>query len=150
MTAKEYLLQVSKKRMFINHKIQEIKDLRSLLTEAEGLDYSREKIQGGGSCADEKVIRLICLEKELNQLIYRYMTFKHNVIVQIQGLNNINHIRVLYERYITNRKLTDVATRLGYSYQYTKELHGYALQNFQTSYKNLLNDTLQNDTIVSS
>lgn len=141
MTAKEYLSQVYEQRKRIDHKIEQIKDLRALLTEAEGLDYLKEKIQGGGKCVDEKIIRLILLEEELNQLIYRYITHKAVVIEQIQHLNNFKHVNLLYERYIANHKLTDIAARLGYSYQYTKELHGYALQNFETSYENLLNHT---------
>ena len=134
MTAKEYLSQVYEQRKRIDHKIEQIKDLRALLTEAEGLDYSKEKIQGGGKCADEKIIRLILFEEELNQLIYQYITHKAVVIEQIQHLNNFKHVRVLYERYIGNRKLTDIAERLGYSYQYVRLLHGQALQNFETVY----------------
>lgn len=150
MTAKEYLSRVYRLRKLIDFKIDQIKELKELLSEAEGLDYSKEKIQEGSSCADEKIIRLILLENELDRLVHRYLAYKVTVIDQIQRLNNFKHVRVLYERYIANRKLTDIASRLGYSYQYVRLLHGQALKEFETSYIFQQHNTRKPDTIASS
>ena len=84
------------------------------------------------------VHKIIELEKEINAEIDKFVNKKHEIINQIQGLKDTRHIEILYKRYVQFKSLETISVELNYTYQYTRELHGYALQDFQRTYKTLL------------
>lgn len=141
MKAKEYLQQLQRLDTVINQKIKEVDDLRTMSVSAGGIDYSKERVQSSpsGDAPFVRVInRIVDLEEEINREIDAFVDEKHKVINQIQGLKDSRYIEVLYKHYVEFKRLEVVAVEMNFTYQYTRELHGCALQDFERTYKNLL------------
>lgn len=141
MTAKEYLQQLYKADTIINQKLKEKDDLHRMSTNIGGLDYTKEKIQTSSpenAPYETMIQKMIDIEGKIYSEVNYFLEKKHLIINQIQGLKNEKHINVLYLRYVEFKNFENIAVEMGLSYQYMLELHGYALQEFEKTYKNLL------------
>lgn len=135
MKPKEYLQQVQKLDVMINQKIAEKSELRKF-DGVLGIDYSGDKVQSspkGDAPFTKSVERIIDLEKEIDDMIDQYVNLKDQIINEIQSLSNVTYIEILYKRYIKYKRLEVIAVELGYSYQYVRVMHGYALQEFENA-----------------
>ena len=142
MKAKEYLQQLQRLDTMINQKIKELGDLRLMSQSVGGIDYSKEPVQSspsGDAPFVKPVLRMIELEQEINAEIDRFVDEKHEIINQIQALQNPKHIDILYKHYVEFKRLEIVAVEMNFTYQYIVELHGTALKEFQLTHENLLN-----------
>lgn len=140
MKAKEYLQQLQWLDTVINQKIAELDDLRLKSQGTGSIDYSKDRVQTSSpqEAPYVKLIgRIIDLEAEINTEIDKYVDAKHKIINQIQGLQNANYVALLYKRYVEFKKFEVISVEMNFTYQYTIELHGYALRDFQITYKNL-------------
>lgn len=140
MTAKKYLQQLYRLNTVINQKIRELDDLYSMATSIGNTDYSKDRVQtspAGDAVFVKPICRIIDFEAKINAEIDRFVDKKHKIINQIQGLQNINHIKLLFMRYVEFKKFETIAAEMDFTYQYTIELHRYALQEFEKTYKNL-------------
>lgn len=141
MKAKEYLQQLQRLDTVIDQKIKELGYLRMKSQSVGGIDYSKERVQTSPS-VDAPFVglirRIVTLNEEINAEIDFFVDKKHLIINQIQGLKNVNHVSILYKRYVEYKKFETIADEMNFTYQYTIELHGHALFNFQTTYENLL------------
>ena len=140
MKAKEYLQQLKRLDELINQKIKEVTDLRERATSVSGIDYSKDKVQTSPS-GDAPFVKLIGkiadLEAEINAEIDSFVNEKHKIIKQIQSLKNADYISLLFKRYVEFKKFEIIAIEMNFTYQYVLELHGCALREFETTYKNL-------------
>ena len=142
MKAKEYLRQLQRLDTMINQKIKELGDLRLMSQSVGGIDYSKERVQSspsGDAPFVKPVLRMIELEQKINAEIDRFVDEKHEIINQIQALQNPKHIDILYKYYVEFKRLEIVAVEMNFTYQYIVELHGTALKEFQLTHENLLN-----------
>ncbi len=140
MTAKEYLQQLQKLDVVINQRIHEKDDLRARLLRIGSADYSKERVKtsrSAGAGYEKQIVKIIDIENEIDSLIDKYVDLKHKVIGEIHNINKADHIKLLYKRYVENKMLEVIADEMSYSYQYIKELHRHALQEFSTTYPNL-------------
>ncbi len=140
MKAKEYLQQLQRLDVMIDQRLQEKADLQAGLFSTGGVDYTKERVQTaspGNAGYEKKVIRMIDLEREIDDLIDEYVDLKHQIIGEIQGMKKPDHIRLLYLKYVKNRKLEQIADEMSYSYQYVREMHRAALKEFSQTYTNL-------------
>lgn len=138
MKAKEYLQKIQKLDILINQKIKELDDLRRMSTSVGSIDYSRERVQtsvSGKAPFIGLIERIYDLDAEINAEIDAFVDEKHRIINQIQGLTNINHIALLYKRYIEFKKFETIADEMNFTYQYVLNVHGYALKDFETTYE---------------
>lgn len=122
-------------------KSKKVDDLRLKSKSTSSIDYSKERVQTNHSreAPFVKLIgRIVDLETEISQEINTFIDEKHKIINQIQALNNSKYIEVLYKHYVEFKRFEVVAVEMDFTYQYTRELHGYALQDFERTYKNLL------------
>lgn len=142
MKAKEYLQQLQRLDTMINQKIKELGDLRLMSQSVGGIDYSEDRVQSspsGDAPFVKPVLRMIELEQEINAEIDRFVDEKHEIINQIQALQNPKHIDILYKHYVEFKRLEIVAVEMNFTYQYIVELHGTALKEFQLTHENLSN-----------
>lgn len=142
MKAKEYLQQLQRLDTMINQKIKELGDLRLMSQSVGDIDYSKERVQSspsGDAPFVKPVLCMIELEQEINTEIDRFVDEKHEIINQIQALQNPKHIDILYKHYVEFKRLEIVAVEMNFTYQYIVELHGTALKEFQLTHENLLN-----------
>lgn len=140
MKAKEYLQQLQRLDTIISQKMVELEDLRLKVTSTGSIDYSKERVQtspSGDAPFTNMIARIADLEDEINAEIDRFVDEKHKIINQIQGLKNADYISLLFKRYVELKKFEIIAIEMNFTYQYILELHGYALKEFETTYKNL-------------
>lgn len=141
MKAKEYLQRLQRLDTVISQKMREVEDLREKCISTKSIDYSKDRVQTSPS-KDAPFVKMIGqivdLEEEINSEINSFVQQKHKIINQIQGLKNNKYIEVLYKHYVEFKRLEVVSVEMNFTYQYTRELHGYALQDFERTYKNLL------------
>lgn len=140
MTAKEYLQQLQRLDIMINQKTKELDTLRLQIQSIGSIDYSKERVQTSpsGDASFVKLIgRITDLEAEINAEIDKYVDKKHQIINQIQSLQNVNYISILFKRYVEYKRLRCICVEMDFTYQYIRELHGYALQEFEKTYTNL-------------
>lgn len=138
MKAKEYLQQLQRLDTVINQKIKELGDLRLKSRSTGAIDYSKEKVQTSpsGDAPFVKLIgRIIDLEAEINAEIDVFVDEKHKIINQIQSLKNSDYISLLFKRYVEFKKFETIAIEMNFTYQYVLNMHGYALKEFEKTYK---------------
>lgn len=135
MTAKEYLKQVKDKWDEIVEQQDYIEELRTIL-EASGIRYDKEVVQGSGDPdrMTHIIIKIIEQEEVLEDMKYDYILFRLNVIEMIHKLKDIKHRKLLSCVYIDFKTLKESANMIGYSYDYTRELHIEALNEFHTMF----------------
>lgn len=136
ITAKQYLEQLKVIDAKINQKIKERDELRLLATSTGSLEYSKERVNASstGDTLEKKVIKYVDLEKEINETINEFVDKKHKIIDEIQGLDGVSHIDILFKKYVENKRLGVIATEMKYSYSRVKHLHTEALQAFESKY----------------
>ena len=138
MKAKEYLKQIEKLDKCIDQKQIECDSLR-LLAESNGSIQYGERVQTSpqGDTLEKKVLKYVQMEQEINDMVDRFVDLKHKIIDEIQGLSEVKHIDVLFKKYVQYKSLEQIAVEMNYTYQYVRELHGHALQDFERTYTNL-------------
>ena len=132
MKVKDYLKQVEMLDVKIDQRIKQIDDLRQMAVAGKGIDYSKDKIQTSvsGDAISETVIKYIELENELNKQIDEFVDLKNKIINEVQSLEDVEHVKLLYKRYIEYKSLKVIAVEMKYTYAYARTLHGRALQEF--------------------
>ena len=122
MTGKEYLEQAERISKLIDQKERELKTL------------------DGASIHDERLAEVraeIAYELE-NLLIKRYEVFR-----QIQGLSDINHIDVLYRRYIEGEDMKHIASATKRSVSSVYHIHADAIREFEKRYRDELEPLIE-------
>jgi hypothetical protein len=138
--AKEYLKQLETLDVKIGQKMQQAQELRLIATSGGGgIDYSKDRVKTSpsGDTLSDAVIRYAALEEAIDRDIDQFVDTKNLIINQIQGLSNPDYMRLLYKRYVEFKHLDEIADEMRYTYQYTRQLHGYALAEFERTYPNI-------------
>lgn len=139
MKAKDYLKQLELLDEKINQKLFQVNELRQMAAASGAVDYAKDRVQtsASGDSLCNSVIRYISLEEEIDRQIDQFVDMKNQIINQIQGLKDVNHMKILFKRYVEFKRLEVIAVEMGYTYQYVREVHGHALAEFQRTYINL-------------
>ena len=133
MKAKEYLRQLQKLDIIINQKLQELDELKKM-GGIKCIDYTMEKVQSSQKhCAtfENVLIKIIDMENEINTDIDKLVNKRHCIINQINELQNVQYIEILYKRYVEYKDLKKIAKEMEYTYDYIRKIHVKALQNFE-------------------
>ncbi len=141
MTAKEYLMSLKKLDIMIRQKKENAEELWSEITSAGGFDYSKRlcvQTSASGDKMGDSVIRLLEVENEIRQMVVELYERKNKIINEIHCLENADHIRLLYMRYVEYMSLEEISVKMCFSYDRIRHMHGYALQEFR---KNMKDDT---------
>lgn len=140
MKAKTYLQRLKWLNTVINQKIRERSDLRAISTNIDSFDFSKDRVQTSPS-GDASYVnitnRIFDLDEEIKHEIDTYVDERHKIINKIQGLSDARNIDILYKRYVEFKNFETISVEMGFTYQYSLELHGYALQEFERTYENL-------------
>ena len=133
MKAKEYLQQLQKLDIIINQKLQELDELKKM-GGIKCIDCTMEKVQSSQKhCAtfENVLIKIIDMENEINTDIDKLVNKRHCIINQINELQNVQYIEILYKRYVEYKDLKKIAKEMEYTYDYIRKIHVKALQNFE-------------------
>lgn len=131
-SAKAYLNRVKALDTKINHLIEERDDLRLIATgnSSPRLDPNKVQTSGGGDVMARNVERYVELENHITKLIDRYVDMKDRVIREIHALDDPRYVEILYQRYIKFRRFEEIAVLMNYNFNYIRQLHGNALNEF--------------------
>lgn len=131
MDARQYLSQLKKLGSMIENKRAEIKQWKAV---AYGItpQASGERVQssGRGDRMENAVCNYATLEAELEAQIARYEDMMREVIGVVEQLEDPFY-SIIHKHYIQRKKFNQISVEVGYTYQYTTELHRIALEMVQ-------------------
>lgn len=137
MTVKDYLSQLQDFEEAICEQKEYIKTLRESLTSIGGMEMNPDKVQTSGVDKDKfanVIAKIIEEEKKLKRMEEKFCLLKVQIAEQIHQMDNLLFKKLLKIKYIEWKQfgtIRSVADELGYSYDYTKELHREALCAFE-------------------
>ncbi len=133
MEAKEYLEQVYLLNEMIKSNQEELMYIRETNTCVNGIDYSDEKVSGGGYTTDATfvngVIEAIELEEQIKKDIARCITLKDEIRTVINGVVNPSEKLLLRLKFINFKKWKDIEEALNVSPRTAKTIYYNALKN---------------------
>lgn len=129
MTAKEYLKQIQLCDTIITQRYEQLCELRYYKLSG-GLKTNRLYISGL-QVGDDIVERCDYLEQQINKKIMDRLLLKDKIIGEIEQLSNKLFIDILYEKYVNDLTLAQIAIKHNYSPDNIKHKHGYALLDFE-------------------
>lgn len=144
MKAKEYLSQVKMLEDHMDRLSNEYFKMKAIAMNPGGFDYSKERVQTSAvaDTMSRTVGKYVDLETEMNECRKTFEDFRNKAVHQMCQLYNKKHTEILYQRYINYKSLKAIADEMGYSYDWVRHAHGWALQEFQM----IWNDYLKSDT----
>lgn len=135
MNAKEYLSEVRRINDHIIEQEEYIQRLRDSL-DIQGISYDKEKVQT--SPDKERMSKVFAIiidaEKELEELKTEFIQFRVKVIQQIYDIDDPVYKQILNQVYIDYKTLKECSMNIGFSYDYTRELHLKALKAFEEKF----------------
>ena len=140
MTAREYLSEVQRLQTVIEQKQERIKEIRESVSTVRAVRFDLEKVQGGGHTdkIGEAVVKIVDLEKEVENDIVNLVYRQHHITNQIHKVDNLNYMKILYKRYIEGKDFQTIANEIPLTYEYALNLHGKALKAFEAANKEIL------------
>ncbi len=134
MNPKQRLSQIRRLRILIDQRERELESLRAARFGCvSGVDYGRTPVKGSrrvGGSFEEAAIKAVDLEVETAALIVQYNELRHTIIGQIQQLDKLEHMQILYKRYVEEKRWEQIAEEMEYDSVYIRSLHGKALFAF--------------------
>lgn len=139
MKAKDYLRGIAVAEDRIRQKKYHLKKLKGNYNYLSGIDYSRDPVQTSARDAlGDMVVRELSkmdeLHAEILRDISRFEEERNRIINQIQGMPDSRHADLLFRRYVQRMGFKLIAREMGYTYEYTINLHGIALCAFKEQY----------------
>ena len=127
-TKKKYLKKVKYLDDGINAKLEQLQDLKQLITAVNGISYN-EKVQTSkqGDAAFKVVDKIIDLENEINNDIDELVNLKTDITHCIDCIDEPEYRLVLTLRYINLHQWDYIADYMNYSLSHIYRVHKQAL-----------------------
>lgn len=132
LTAKQYLNQVPFLRSAIRRVEAQIEELRERAMSVGGVRYDKLNVQTSPSndALANYAASLERAEQKARELVADYHETYLTIQEQIGMVQTELYRQVLVMRYLDGMNLERIADRLGYSDDWIRHVHGYALQEF--------------------
>lgn len=129
MTAREYLGQAYRLDQWINSKLRQVENLRSL-TQKVTASYDREPVSHTRNVTslEDSIIRLMEGEEQINQQIDKMVNLKMDIAALIDHVRNENYRLILEKRYLCFLSWDEIATDMHYSSRWVRNVHERALE----------------------
>ena len=131
MTAKQYLRRLARLQQNIQILTEELEERRTRLTSTAAPALG-DKVQSSprGDAFAAAMAALADKDTQRQELVFIYEQERDRIVGQIIELPNPLQARVLYDRYVRNRTLVQIADATHYSYTRICHVHGQALADF--------------------
>jgi DNA-directed RNA polymerase specialized sigma subunit len=131
MTAKQYLRQLARLQLNIKILTEELEERRTRLT-STAAPVLGDKVQSTpkGDAFAAAMAAIADKDIQRQELVFIYEQQRDRIVGQIIELPNPLQARVLYDRYVQNRTLVQIADATHYSYTRICHVHGQALADF--------------------
>lgn len=139
MNAQKYLQQIKMLETKIKQKEEQIEYLKEAASGAGAIRYDKDKVQTSmmDSKLESLIIQYMTLEQEVQEQILHLEQVRHRIIGEIQELHDDRYINVLFKRYVEIKSYELIAVEMNYSFDYVKELHRDALEDFRLKHPTL-------------
>lgn len=129
--AKDYFAQIPKINRMIKRLTETVSTLRSSLT-SQNYELKQDVVQTSGpkNTLEETIIKIVQLEREINDRIDELITLKHEIVKKIKELPDLDQQNVLMARYIQGKKWLAISDDLNFSISQVYKIHGHALLAF--------------------
>ena len=133
MTVKQYLGQIQRLDMMINHRIEQAEDLKRKAFALRSPELKQDRVMASpsGDQLADAVAKYADKQREIDAMIDHYVDLKNTIIGQIDALKDARYSQILYMRYVQYMSLHDIAEAIPYDYKYLCFLHGRALEAFR-------------------
>ncbi len=134
MTAKEYLSQIRRIDVHIDHLLKEREELERAQTFLRSPQIDGDRVQTSPSGDPPWMGYIIRWEELTNQIGEewdRLIDRRHTTIKMLYCLNDSRYIELLYKRYVEFKHFKRIAREMHYSLDRIWHMHGEALTAFQ-------------------
>lgn len=134
MTAKEYLRQIRRIDVHIDHLLKERDELERAQTFLRSPQIDGDRVQTSPSGDPPWMGYIIKWEELTNQIGEewdRLIEKRQTIVAQINTLTDARYSNLLYKRYVENKRWGRIAREMNYSVDRILHLHGEALGVFQ-------------------
>lgn len=133
MRAKDYLLRIEVSRSRIARVERRLQELAEQRLSLQGVRYDRDPVQtsNDGQGFTKLADAYADFEAELKERKLRHEKLADRIEEEIYSLSDPKYAELLASRYIDGMNLYDIAEHLGYSHDWIRHQHGWALQAFQ-------------------
>lgn len=130
--ARNYLKPICRYRIRINVLKERIETLRGDLYTLRAVDYSKERLSGGGtpSGIDGGIATLVDAEAAALAEMAELVTKKERAVSLINELPDLDWRNILTHAYVNGYENQEIADRLGFSESRVKQLRTKALYEF--------------------
>lgn len=135
MNAKNYLNQLRTLEMTIAARKAEVERLKAERTYLKGVSYDGDRVQTSGT-PGAQFERLADIIADTERNVVELAEKRHRIITEIDGLEKPEYVEILQLRYLERQRFEVIACTMGYTYSWTVQLHGIALQAFAKKYLN--------------
>lgn len=133
MTAHEYLKRISKLEKNIKTTTAELKEKENLkeTISSPNLSNSSSRNTNQNDALFVNILeRIEVLKERLNGYIRKQDTIKD----KIRSLENAVYVDILLKYYAEGKTLGEIASEIGYSYDYTRTMKGKAIKEFEEKF----------------
>jgi len=129
MNAKEYLSQAFRLDQRINSKLDQVSSLRDLAAKITA-SYSPDRVDGTKQRSPKEniLVKIIDYENEIDADIDRLVDLKIEITTIIRNVNDADSQLLLELRYLNFKTWVEIATAMGFTFQWIHSLHKKALQ----------------------
>ncbi len=130
MKAKEYLSQALWLDQRINNKLEQLETLRALATKVTA-KLAEVKVSGGSSTKshmENAVVKIVDLEKEINEDIDRLVDIKAEIMDTISRVDDPIGQIILEMRYVNGKSWDEISSSLNYKDSSIFKIHSRALK----------------------
>ena len=129
MTTKEYLSQGYRLEQRIKMHQDEIEGLKALATSvaSPGFEEKHNATKNTDAPFEKTLLRIMEMEKEHAEMLERLLSFKRELMLVFEEIQNKDERLVLHYRYLHNMRWTDIADKLGWDPRTIKRWHNKAI-----------------------
>lgn len=89
---------------------------------------------------ENAIISAADISREIEYETLKLMEMQNTIINQIQTLDNVLYMQILFKHYVQYKVLQTVSKELDNSYQYIRHTHGKALKAFEKRFADVLEE----------
>lgn len=130
MTNREYLNQAYRIDARINSKLEQVANMRDLLTRTNvTLSDMPGNPNKDRSRLEETIVKIVDMENEINTDIDRLVNLKREIMQVIKAVDNTEYQMLLELRFLCFKTWEEIAVELGYSIRQTYRLRDEAIDS---------------------
>ena len=143
MTGKKYLNQLLLCRNVINNDVRRLDELKELALATGSKELKKDVVQKSLKNAglEDTVGEYVDFELKIIEEVKHYQKLKEKILQEIYHMDSdVKYIELLILRYSQGQRFEEIATNMGYSFGRVTHMHIEALEKFENSYKEMLEE----------